>query len=138
MALGFNTTSAYGSLTVLPDRGMTRSAKQKTRVVKFGDGYEQRSTKGINNTEETYSVSFKNRTKQDIDNIAGFLNSLNGVTAFNFTVPDNATTEETTGVLDSSTDNEKTIKVVCDTFNQNYNNTGHYNLTATFRRVYES
>ena len=138
MALGFNTTSSYGSLTILPDRGMTRSAKQKTRVVKFGDGYEQRSTKGINNTEETYSVSFKNRTKQDIDNIAGFLNSLNGVTAFNFTVPDNATTEETTGVLDSSTDNEKTIKVVCDTFNQNYNNTGHYNLTATFRRVYES
>ena len=138
MALGFNTTSSYGSLTILPDRGMTRNAKQKTRVIKFGDGYEQRSTKGINNTEETYNVSFKNRTKQDIDNIAGFLNSLNGVTAFNFTVPDNATTEETTGVLDSSTDNEKTIKVVCDTFNQNYNNTGHYNLTATFRRVYES
>ena len=138
MALGFNTTSAYGSLTILPDRGMTRNAKQKTRVIKFGDGYEQRSTKGINNTEETYNVSFKNRTKQDIDNIAGFLNSLNGVTAFNFTVPDNATTEETTGVLDSSIDNEKTIKVVCDTFNQSYNNTGHYNLTATFRRVYES
>lgn len=138
MALGFSTTSAYGSLTILPDRGMTRNAKQKTRTIKFGDGYEQRSTKGINNTEETYNVSFKNRTKQDIDNIAGFLNSLNGVTAFNFTVPDNATTEEATGVLDSSIDNEKTIKVVCDTFSQNYNNTDHYNLTATFRRVYES
>ena len=38
----------------------------------------------------------------------------------------------------ANNDNEKTIKVVCDTFNQNYNNTCHYNLTATFRRVYES
>jgi phage-related protein len=138
MAIGFNTTSAYGSLSVLPDRGMTRSAKQKTRSIKFGDGYEQRSTKGINNTEETYNVSFKNRPKQDIDNIAGFLNSLNGVSSFNFTVPDFATTEEVTGVLDSSIDNEKTIKVVCDTFSQSYNNSGHNNLSATFRRVYES
>lgn len=137
MAIGFTTSSAYGSLTVLPDKGMTRSATQKTRVIKFGDGYEQRSTKGINNTEEKYNLSFKNRTKQEIDNIAGYLNSLNGITSFNFTIPDSATTEEVTGVLDSTTDNEKTIKVVCDTFNQTYN-TGHYNLTATFRRVYES
>jgi len=138
MTIGFTTTSAYGSINILPDRGMTRNAKQKTRTVKFGDGYEQRSTKGINNTEETYNVSFKNRTKQEIDNIAGYLNSLNGVTAFNFTVPDSATTEEVTGVLDNATDNEKTIRVVCDTFSQNYNNADHYNLTATFRRVYES
>ena len=47
MALGFTTSSSYGSLTVIPDKGMTRNAKQKTRVIKFGDGYEQRSTKGI-------------------------------------------------------------------------------------------
>lgn len=138
MAIGFTTSSAYGSLAVRPDRGLRRQAKQKTRVIKFGDGYEQRMTKGINNTEETYSVTFKNRTKQDIDNIGGYLNSLNGVTAFNFTVPDNATTEETTGILDSSTDDEKTIKVVCDDFSQTYDHDSHYTLTATFRRVYES
>ena len=138
MALGFTTTSAYGSLAVLPDRGMQRNAKPKVRTVKFGDGYEQRSTKGINNVEETYRISFKNRTKQDADNIAGYLVSLNGVTAFNFTVPDNATTEETTGVLDSSTDNEKTIKVVCDSVSQVYDNGSHFSLSATFRRVYES
>ena len=138
MALGFTTTSAYGSLAVLPDRGMQRNAKPKVRKIQFGDGYEQRTTKGINNVEETYSISFKNRTKQDADNIAGYLISLNGVTAFNFTVPDNATTEETTGVLDSSTDNEKTIKVVCESVNETYTNGSHFSLTATFRRVYES
>ena len=138
MALGFTTTSAYGSLTILPDRGMTRSAKPKVRKIKFGDGYEQRSTKGINNIDETYTVNFKNRTKEEADNIAGYLTSLNGVTAFNFTVPDNATTEEITGVLDSTTDNEKTIKVVCESVNETYTNGSHFSLTATFRRVYES
>jgi phage-related protein len=137
MTIGFTTSTDYGSLSAIPDRGLQRSAKQKTRKIKFGDGYEQRMTKGINNTDETYNVSFKNRTKQDIDNIAGYLNSLNGITAFSFTVPDNATTEELTGILDGN-NNEKTFKVVCEDFSQNYVNFDHYTLTANFRRVYES
>ena len=138
MALGFTTSSAYGSLTVIPDKGMTRNAQQKTRVIKFGDGYEQRTTKGINNTQETYNVSFNNRTKGEIGNIAGFLNSLNGVTSFVFTVPDHASTEEVTGINDSSVDNEKDIRVVCSQFNQNYQHDNVYSLSAVFRRVYES
>ena len=74
----------------------------------------------------------------EADDIAGYLTSLNGVTAFNFTVPDYATTEETTGILDSSTDDEKTIKVVCDNFTENYQYDEFYSLSATFRRVYEA
>ena len=137
MALGFTTSSAFGSLTVLPDKGMTRKAVPQVRRVNFGDGYEQRTTYGINSVKEEYNVSFKNRTRGEIENIAGFLKSLKGVTSFVFTVPDHASTEETTGVLDSSIDNEKSIRVVCDSFSENYQYEDFYSLTAKFRRVYE-
>lgn len=138
MALGFTTTSAYGSRTVIPDKGMTRNVTPKVHKISFGDGYEQRTGYGINNINETYSVTFNNRTRAEIEDIAYYLGSLNGVTAFNFTVPNYATTEETTGVLDSSTDDEKTIKVVCDRWNQTYAYDEFYSLTAEFRRVYEA
>ncbi len=137
MALGFTTTSNFGSLNVLPDKGMTRKATPQVRRVTFGDGYEQRTTYGINSVQETYNVSFKNRTRGEIENIAGFLKSLKGVTSFIFTVPDHGSVEEVTGVLDSTTDNEKSIRVVCDSFNENYQYEDFYSLTAVFRRVYE-
>ncbi len=137
MALGFTTSSSFGSLTVLPDKGMTRQATPQVRRVNFGDGYEQRTTFGINSVKEEYNVTFKNRTRGEIENIAGFLKSLKGVTSFVFTVPDHASTEETTGVLDSSIDNEKSIRVVCDNFSENYQYEDFYSLTAKFRRVYE-
>ena len=137
MALGFTTSSDFGSLTVLPDKGLTRNAEPQVRRVTFGDGYEQRTTYGINSVQETYNVSFKNRTRGEIENIAGFLKSLKGVTSFIFTVPDHASTEEVTGVLDSTTDNEKSIRVVCDSFLESYQYEDFYSLSAVFRRVYE-
>ena len=137
MALGFTTSSDFGSLTVLPDKGLTRNADPQVRRVTFGDGYEQRTTYGINSVQETYNVSFKNRTRGEIENIAGFLKSLKGVTSFIFTVPDHASTEEVTGVLDSTTDNEKSIRVVCDSFLESYQYEDFYSLSAVFRRVYE-
>ena len=137
MALGFTTSSDFGSLTVLPDKGLTRNAEPQVRRVTFGDGYEQRTTYGINSVQETYTVSFKNRTRGEIENIAGFLKSLKGVTSFIFTVPDHASTEEVTGVLDSTTDNEKSIRVVCDSFRESYQYEDFYSLSGVFRRVYE-
>jgi phage-related protein len=137
MALGFTTSSAYGNLTVVPDRGLTRNAKQNTLVVNFGDGYEQRISRGLNNTMETYNITLTNRPRVEAENIVGYLNSLNGVTSFNFTLPDFAGTEETTGVLDSAVDDERTIKVVCEEVNQNYVRDSNYTITAKLRRVYE-
>ena len=68
MAIGFNIGGVYGQ--IIPDKNLQQQTMPRLRKMSFGDGYEQRSTKGINNTEETYSVSFKNSPKQDIDNIA--------------------------------------------------------------------
>ena len=93
----------------------------------FGDGYEQRVAEGINNINESYAVTLNNRPKAEIDDVIAFLDSLNGVTAFNFTIPDT-----------NAGGNETTIKVVCDSFSQSYSYDDFYSASATFRRVYEA
>lgn len=138
MALGFTTSSTYGSRQVTPDRGFNRNVELNTKVVSFGDGYEQRISRGRNNKIENYSLQFMNRPKAEADDIAGFFSSLKGVTSFALTVPDHASLEETTGVLDSSTDNEKTIKVVCSGFTQTYVQEENFTIQAQLRRVYEA
>lgn len=126
MALGFTTTSTYGSRDILPDKGLTRNSNPRVLVARFGDGYEQRIANGINSIDESFNVTFNNRTKEEIDDITGYLGSLNGVTAFSYTIPD------------SNNSGETTIKVVCDTFTQNYSYNDFYSASATFRRVYEA
>jgi len=126
MAIGFTTSSAYGPREVRPDKGLARQFQPRVRIAKFGDGYEQRIADGLNPIQETFNVSFNNRTAEEIDDIIGYLASLGGVTSFNFTVPD-----------DNGAGGETTIKVVCDTYAQTYTNDGFPSATATFRRVYE-
>ena len=126
MALGFTTTSTYGSRTILPDKGLQRQSTPRVLVARFGDGYEQRLADGINSIDEVFNVTFNNRTKEEIDDITGYLASLNGATAFSYTIPD------------SNNSGETTIKVVCDTFTQNYSYGDFYSASATFRRVYEA
>lgn len=127
MALGFTTTASYGSRQVLPDRGLARSSTPRVLVARFGDGYEQRLADGINNINETFQVTFNNRTKEEIDDITGYFASLNGVTAFTYTIPD-----------DNAGGGERAIKVICETYNQNYSYGDFYSASATFRRVYEA
>ena len=126
MALGFNTTSTYGNRDILPDKGLTRTSTPRVLVARFGDGYEQRIADGINSINETFRVTFNNRTKEEIDDITAYLGSLNGKTAFTYTIPD------------SNNSGETDIKVVCDTFTQNYSYGDFYSASATFRRVYEA
>jgi phage-related protein len=68
------------------------------------------------------------QTKAEIDDITGYLDSLNGVSKFSFTIPDS----------NAASNDETTIQVVCDTVSQAYNNGGFYSANATFRRVYEA
>lgn len=127
MALGFTTTSTYGSRSVTPDRGLARSSTPRVLIARFGDGYEQRLADGINNINETFNVTFNNRTKAEIDDITGYFASLNGATAFTYTIPD-----------DNASGGERAIKVICETYNQDYHHDGYYSASATFRRVYEA
>lgn len=127
MALGFTTSPAFGSRTISPDKGLTRNSSPKVLVAKFGDGYEQRLPNGINSIDETFSATFNNRTKEEIDDITGYLASLKGATSFTYTIPDT-----------NESGNEISIKVVCENYSQVYNYGDFYSAMATFRRVYEA
>lgn len=126
MALGFSTTPTYGNRWAAPDRGLARQTKHRVLKQSFGDGYEQRVLDGINTQVEQFNISFANRTKEEVNDIAGFLNGTKNVTAFNLNVP-----------LQNGLEGEETIKVVCDMFSTTYQYDDYYSLTATLRRVYE-
>lgn len=104
------------------DRGMTRQTEHRVLTSKFGDGYEQRVLDGINTKMESFSVSFKNRTRSSINLLAAFLDAQAGKN-FTFTVTDQA--------------GDSNVKVVCDKYNLVYNREDFHTLTTTFRRVYE-
>jgi len=127
MAVGFNVGGTLGN--VVPDKAMTKKSSPKVLRASFGDGYEQRIVNGINSITEQYSVSFRHRTKEDIDDIVDFFDVKAGVTKFPFTLPD---TNNTTA------SGEHTVQVVCEDYNTNFEYDNFYTLSATFRRVYEA
>lgn len=125
MAIGFNVGGTLG--TVVPDKGITVTNTPRVHTATFGDGYEHRIADGINNLQQSFSVSFATRPKADIDDIVAFFELKNAITAFDYTFADT-----------NESGNEQTIKVVCSSWNQTWAYDDYYSLTATFRRVYES
>lgn len=108
--------------TYTADRGLSRSTTNRVLTAKFGDGYEQRTLDGINTKNDSFSLSFNNRSSDEINEIAAFFDAKAGKN-FNFTVTDHA--------------GDTVLKVVCDSYNINYHHENFHNLTCTFRRVYE-
>ena len=124
MAIGF---TDLGAVQRIPDKTLTRNNKPRVIKIQFGDGYEQRVQEGINNITQSFSVTFNNRPKAEIDDIMAFLDNKAGTTAFDFTYPDT-----------NASGNERTVKVVCEAYTQTYSFDDFYSCTATFRRVYEA
>lgn len=112
------------SAAVPVDKGFTRTSTPKVHMASFGDGYSQRIADGINNLQQTMSVSFATRPKAEIDDLVAFFESLGGVNKFEM-------------IIDDSNGNE-TIKVLCSEWNQTWAYDSFYTLTATFTRCYEA
>ena len=127
MAIGFTTSAPYGNRAINPDRSLQKRSAPRTLTARFGDGYEQRATDGINNINEQYSISFVNRPSAEADDIVGYFESLGGATSFNYTISDT-----------NESPPERTMKVVCETWNMTYTQNDCHTVTATFRRVYEA
>ena len=115
------------SAPVAPDRGFTKETQPSIRKIEFGDGFQQRAVRGINNMNENYNLSFSNRPNTETDDLEAFFISQAGVSKFTFTIPDS---NEGTG--------EKDIKVVCDQWSKSHTQTSATSLTARLRRVYEA
>ena len=125
MALGFDVGGTLG--VVNPDKGFSVKRNPQVYEVSFGDGYQQRASRGLNPMTEEISVNFATRPKDEIDDIEAFFETKAGITKFNFTYADS-----------NESGNEKTIKVVCSNWSVTYNYDDYYRLTATLKRVYEA
>ena len=139
MATGFSTNlvntnaaaSAGDTITgfaagtkVMFDKGAQQAVKPRVIKAQFGDGYEIRVRDGINNTPRAWSLSFNNRTNDDIDNLFNFFNKLASVDTCQLTIPD-------------SVGGEETIKVVVEAYNKIYAYDQYYSMTCTAREVFE-
>ena len=126
MTIGFIYT---GSTYATPDKQLSKKSNPRVLTAKFGDGYEQRAVDGINNLNETYTLTFKTRPKADIDDIVAFLDSKQNVTKFTLTLPDTNNTTRS---------GERDVKVVSETYTTNYEYDDFYTLNVTLRRVFEA
>lgn len=58
-----------------PDYNAQKNSAPVNRVVRFGDGYEQRTTLGINQNPKEWTLSFVNISETDSDTIETFLDA---------------------------------------------------------------
>jgi len=75
------------TFTQIPDFGARAQFKPTVRSVKFGDGYEQRLAYGLNTNPQIWNLTFSLRTDTEAAAIETFLQTENGVTAFDWTPP---------------------------------------------------
>lgn len=102
--------------------GAQKSSKPVVRTTQFGDGYEQRTTFGLNQNPKEWSLTWQNITEANADTIEAFLDAraADG-TSFDWTPPDTATS----------------YKWVCQQWDKTIPYTGRATITATFRQVFE-
>lgn len=101
------------------DYDASKAVAPSVRVIKFGDGYEQRQVTGINRQPRKYSLTFK-RKKSVIDAIEAFLSARGSLDAFSYTHPG-----QPAGVF------------VCREWTRTNIAFGVDGLSATFEEVYE-
>ena len=123
VSAGTNITGFSGK--VVYDRGVQQAPAPRVLKAQFGDGYEMRVRDGINNTPRTWALSFNNRTKEDIDKLYEFMNTLAEVDTAKLTVP-------------NSVDGEQTATVVLEGYNRVMSYDNFYSLTCTAREVFEA
>lgn len=120
-------TSGQSDFEAVADRGLSRTSKHNVLTAQFGDGYEQRVLNGINSKQDTFNLSFNNRTAEDINLIAAFFDSKAGK-SFDFVVTDTYSS----GSLANST-----LRVCCEEYSVNYIREQFHSLKCTLKRVYE-
>lgn len=63
----------------------------RVQTARFGDGYEQRVSDGINTTIKQVQLGFDNLTSAEKDSVMTFLNARGGFESFFYTLPSEST-----------------------------------------------
>ena len=67
----------------IPASGAAQTTKPDVSVIKYGDGYEQRVPKGINNIADKWALKFST----NVSDVESFLRGHGGQLSFNWTNP---------------------------------------------------
>ncbi|CAM3536609.1 Phage minor tail protein [Vibrio aerogenes CECT 7868] len=102
-----------------PDYNSGASISHDVVSVSFGDGYEQRMPKGINNTQLSYSLSWSGLTQSERDTLVDFLMKHGGVTPFYWTPWDG-----------------QTQLWICEKYAVSPKPANYYDISATFTKSY--
>ena len=87
---------ALREFTWCVDAGATQDTELVTNIVKFGDGYEQVSSFGINNKRDSWQLS-KTGYAAETNAVYQFLTDHQGVTPFTMTIAGETKTYRTEG-----------------------------------------
>lgn len=79
---------AANTFTYTVDFGARLQESPRVIEVRFGDGYAQRLGNGLNLRPREWALTFNARTQSEMTPILSFLQSRNGIEAFNWTDPD--------------------------------------------------
>jgi phage-related protein len=72
------------TFTWVPTYDATKTVTPTVKVIKFGDGYEQRQGTGINRQPRKLALTFK-RLKAEIEAIDAFLKARGAIESFDYT-----------------------------------------------------
>jgi phage-related protein len=109
---------AATSFTWVPSYGAQQTSRPTVRSVRFGDGYEQRLSYGLNTDLKTWNLTFSNITTAVKDQIIGFLEARGGSQQFSWATP--------AGEISS---------FVCQEWDLTASAPSIWTVTATFRQV---
>lgn len=104
--------------TWIPSSGSRMESEPRILSNKFGDGYEQRISDGINAQLDKWQLNFDVRDPTETADIRDFFKTHKGVTPFDWTPP-----------LGSSG------KYVCKVWSINFSTALSYEIAATFEQV---
>lgn len=105
-----------------PDFGAAKQSRPAVRVVRFGDGYEQRVTFGINQNPKEWRLRWSNITEANADTIETFLDARAADNdSFTWSPPDESANYE----------------FVCESWTKSFPTAGLATIDATFRQVFE-
>ena len=107
--------------SITPTYGIQKNSAPVVRTVRFGDGYEHRTTLGLNQNPKVYSLTFE-VSETDADTIETFLDArADDNASFDFTPP---------GEGSSS-------RFVCESWSKSIPYLNRATIQATFRQVFE-
>jgi len=105
-----------------PTYGTTKNSAPNIRIAQFGDGFQQRSTFGINQNLKVYNFTWSNISESDSDLIEDFLDARAGVENFDYTPAGESASK----------------KMICREWEKTIPYLNRATITATFEEVAEA